>query len=290
MVPSKRMASSTTCAACGSGELARVDHYARCAACGYWSSDLAHDVQSTSAPDAEYELVSYEHTRRANYARILELLARRHARGARLLEIGCADGMFLDMAARDAGFDAIGIEPNVKMIAGNKWNREIHRGFFPAVLAGNGDACYDVIALNCVFEHVPDAGGMLDAIVMRLAPGGSVMLNVPVSSGLVFRAARALFAAGIKYPFDRIWQKGFVSPHLHYFAKHSLARLCARHGLALVADADLALFSLGGLYRRMSLDPDIRAVQRWSALAALYAYYPVSRVMPDARAFVFAAA
>lgn len=60
--------------------------------------------------------------------------------------------------------------------------------------------------------------------------------------------------------------------------------------MKIVAIADLALFSLGGLYKRMSLDPNIRAVQRWSALAALYAYYPVSRVMPDAQAFVFGAA
>ncbi len=58
--------------------------------------------------------------------------------------------------------------------------------------------------------------------------------------------------------------------------------------MQLVADADLALFSLGGIYKRLSLDPNIRFVQRWSALGALYAYYPVSRAAPDARAFVFA--
>jgi hypothetical protein len=115
------------------------------------------------------------------------------------------------------------------------------------------------------------------------------MINVPVTSGLMFKAARALYALGAHYPFDRLWQKGFVSPHLHYFATGNLERLFAAHGMALVAERELALFSLGGMYARLSLDPNIRAAQRFAALGALYAYYPISRIAPDARAYVFTA-
>jgi len=171
------------------------------------------------------------------------------------------------------------------MMANNRFGQDIRRGFFPHVLAGTER--FDVIALNCVFEHVPDLDAMLESFKAYLAPGGSVMLNVPVSSGFMFHAARALFRVGVRYPFDRIWQKGFVSPHLHYFASENLATLLARHAFELVAETPLALFSLGGIYQRLSLDPNIRFVQRWSALGALYAYYPVQRFAPDARAFVF---
>ena len=104
----------------------------------------------------------------------------------------------------------------------------------------------------------------------------------------MFKMSRALYELRVKYPFDRIWQKGFVSPHLHYFAKQNLARLFDNHGLALVGETQLALFSLGGIYQRLSLDPNIRFAQRIAALGSLYAYYPVSRLAPDARAFVFA--
>src|SRR5258706_7151293 len=121
-------------------------HCARCRAGGYWSSDLEHDVANTSAPDSEYELVSYEHTRRANYTAILDVLANRHARGSRLLELGCADGLFLDMA-RERGYATIGIEPNIKMMAGNKHGQDIRRRFFPDVLRDRPDR-FDVIALN----------------------------------------------------------------------------------------------------------------------------------------------
>jgi len=77
-----------TCPICARAEMARDGHYAHCAACGYWSSDLEPDVANTAGPDSEYDLVSYEHTRRANYLRILDALAPRHGAGARMLEIG----------------------------------------------------------------------------------------------------------------------------------------------------------------------------------------------------------
>jgi SAM-dependent methyltransferase len=259
--------------------------YARCDHCGYWASDLEHDVTSTAAPDSEYELVSYEHTRRANYTAILDLLAKRHASG-RLLEIGCADGLFLEMA-KQRGYDTLGIEPNEKMAAGNPHKQNVRRGFFPDVMSAS-DGKFDIIALNCVFEHVPDVAALIDAFKRYLTDDGSIMINVPVSSGAMFKLSHALYRANVKYPFDRLWQKGFVSPHLHYFAKDNLARLFGKHGLALVDDAKLAMFSLGGIYRRLSLDPNIRFAQRMAALGSLYAYYPVSRIAPDARAFVFA--
>jgi SAM-dependent methyltransferase len=278
-----------TCPICASAELTKVDHYAHCDACNYWASDLEHDVASTAAPDSEYDLVSYEHTRRANYLAILALLAKRHPAGSTLLELGCADGLFLELAREHNGYRPLGIEPNTKMMAGNRHGHEIRQGFFPEVLAGD-DRKFDIIALNCVFEHVPDVDAMLEAFAARLAPGGSVMLNVPVSSGFMFRASHALFRVGMRYPFDRIWQKGFVSPHLHYFASGNLSRLAQRHGFELVAETPLSMFSLGGIYQRLSLDPNIRFVQRWTALGGLYAYYPLSKLAPDARAFVFSRA
>jgi SAM-dependent methyltransferase len=276
-----------TCRVCSSSNFTREGDYARCDACGYWWSSLAADVENTSAPDEEYDLVSYEHTRRDNYSAILDLLAKRHPAGATLLEVGCADGLFLKMA-KDRGYVGLGIEPNTKMMNGNPQGQEIRRGFFPDVLSPT-DGPYDIIALNCVFEHVPDVDALIEAFKRYLAPRGSVMINVPVASGMMFKLSRAMYKARVRYPFDRIWQKGFVSPHLHYFDKATLARLFANHDMALVDETKLALFSLGGVYKRLSLDPNIRFVQRIAALGSLYAYYPVSRLAPDAAAFLFAA-
>ena len=107
-----------TCPICARAEMAKADHYAHCRTCDYWMSDLEHDVASTAAPDSEYDLVSYEHTRRANYLAILSLLAKRHPAGSTLLELGCADGLFLELAREYNGYRPLGIEPNTKMMAG----------------------------------------------------------------------------------------------------------------------------------------------------------------------------
>lgn len=274
-----------SCLICSKSTMTREGDYSHCTACDYWSSHLEADVENTSAPDEEYELVSYEHTRKDNYNAILDELGKRHPRGASLCELGCADGLFLQMAS-DRGYKGFGVEPNTKMMNGNLHGVEIRRGFFPDVLEP-GDGPFDIIALNCVFEHVPDVESLIEAFKKHLAPGGSVMINVPVSSGMMFKVTRAMYKARVKYPFDRIWQKGFVSPHLHYFEKSTLARLFAKHGMSLVGETKLALFSLGGVYKRLSLDPNIRFAQRIAALGSLYAYYPVSKLMPDAGAFVF---
>jgi SAM-dependent methyltransferase len=277
------------CPICPASAMTARGPYAHCPSCDYWASSLVPDITSEAGPDSEYELVSYEHTRRANYTRILDMLKRRHRPGARMLEVGCADGLFLEMAEREAGFFALGIEPNTRMMNGNRFGREILRGLFPEALAGrSGDDRFDIIALNCVFEHVPDIRAMIADFDRHLAPGGSVMINVPMSSGIMFRVARALYRGGVRYPFDRLWQKGFVSPHLHYFDRDNLARLFAGAGFDLADSTPLQLFSLGGLDARLDLDPNIRLAQRVTALGALYAYYPFSRLVPDAYAFVFA--
>ena len=121
----------------------------------------------------------------------------------------------------------------MKMMNGNPFAQDIRHGFFPDVLAET-EQHFDIIALNCVFEHVPDIDGMIDTFKRYLEPHGSVMLNVPVSSGFMFKVSRVLHALRVRYPFDRIWQKGFVSPHLHYFASQNIAPLFSRHQMRLV--------------------------------------------------------
>lgn len=107
------------------------------------------------------------------------------------------------------------------------------RGFFPDCLAGGGvDARpYDLIVFNDVFEHLPDVNQAMAACRARLAPGGRLDINLPASSGALYRLSRRLFRIGRPGSFERLWQKDFPSPHLSYFNSVNLARLAPRHGL-----------------------------------------------------------
>jgi 2-polyprenyl-3-methyl-5-hydroxy-6-metoxy-1,4-benzoquinol methylase len=51
-------------------------------------------------------------------------------------------------------------------------------------------ARFDAITFNDVFEHRPDVNGMAQILPDYLEPGGTVIVNLPVADGLIFRMVR----------------------------------------------------------------------------------------------------
>ena len=72
--PSPKELPENLCMICGGPSLKFSTDYYYCNECDYWYSSLPLDIENTSAPESEYELVSYEHTRASNYKRILNEL------------------------------------------------------------------------------------------------------------------------------------------------------------------------------------------------------------------------
>src|SRR5689334_14848580 len=99
------------------------------------------------------------------------------APGARVLDIGCADGeLFRRIPNVGAG---IGIDPDLPPSTPPLANAVLFRGLFPESLPGHGP--FDVITLLAVLEHVPaDAQGPLAMECARhLKPGGYLVITVP---------------------------------------------------------------------------------------------------------------
>ena len=93
--------------------------------------------------------------------------------GARLLDVGCADGTLLRRVAPRIR-DGVGIDPDAP--AGDP---RLQRGLFPDDLRTSG--VFDVITMLAVFEHFRDADRprVVDACRRLLRPGGRVILTVP---------------------------------------------------------------------------------------------------------------
>jgi MPBQ/MSBQ methyltransferase len=121
----------------------------------------------------------------AGYA--VEVL-RQHARaGARVLDIGCGFGSFV-LAARDAGFDAVGVEIEPFEVEFARTRLQLRRpqddsenvylcgDVRQAVPAG---APFDVITLWNVIEHVADWNTMLDSAIRLLAPDAVILIICP---------------------------------------------------------------------------------------------------------------
>jgi 2-polyprenyl-3-methyl-5-hydroxy-6-metoxy-1,4-benzoquinol methylase len=143
-------------------------------------------------------LVAWSHSSRFELARrLVEPRA-----GGRLLDYGCGDGTFLAMVAdlfpSALGVDAAAdqIEDCARRFAGVDG---VAFALADALAGGEHAAAYDVVVCMEVLEHCPDdlQRGVLDTMRRVVAPGGLVVISVPIEIGpslIAKQAARALAA------------------------------------------------------------------------------------------------
>lgn len=209
---------------------ARADTQVRqCDSCGLAWLDPAPGAEELAAYYAqEYarafgaadpnnpKFVQYKARPAGNRLRYLQ--SARAASGARLLEIGCAEGEFLRLA-QAAGFDVAGIEPDAALArrAASVTQSRVTAGVFPEGLGS--DQRFDVIAAFHVIEHVRDPAAFVAACAARLEPGGCLYLATPDLADARGDVAHPMFRPC----------------HLWYFTQGSLTELLTRAGLNDVA-------------------------------------------------------
>jgi SAM-dependent methyltransferase len=125
-------------------------------------------------------------TRRFKFAKTLRVLGRLLPATRSLLDVGAATGDFVKLA-REHGFAADGIEMSAFAVEQAEIRNSI--GLRRRMLAEvDGDALYDCIHLNHVFEHFNDPVEELVQIRRLLRPDGVLYLEVPYQFQLIERA------------------------------------------------------------------------------------------------------
>jgi len=195
----------------------------------YYAEDLAalHDDLRVGYDPASPIIASY----RQRLAAIADLAPP----PARLLEVGCARGVFLDLAAK-AGYAASGIEmnPHGAAYAREKFGLDVATGAFGPGMTAPG--AFGAVASYDTIEHVADPRGFMSAVAGALAPGGVAAIGTPdASSPLLAAAEFAAVATGgrWRYPLWRVYGDGVE--HLHLFTRGGLARLARETGLEPVS-------------------------------------------------------
>jgi len=256
-----------------------LDGAFRCPACGLFRS--AFPVAINQAVDDRLDEVRRERAlkalRVANFERLLDGCQPHLAAGASLLDVGCAHGWFLQAAAA-RGYRPTGLEPDHEVAVRAQADAPVIEGFFPEALPPG--ATYDAISFNDVFEHLPDAHAMAEAVRDRLNPGGVLILNLPLAEGVIFQLARLAARFGIKGPLARMWQEGLPSPHLAYYSTRTLLRLTRAHGFQLVAQGRLASMTTKGLWARIRYDRSVSPLQAAAFYAAAAGLTAVSGLLP----------
>lgn len=184
--------------------------------------------------------------------------------GGDLLDVGCGDGSFLQMAQL-AGFRCAGTELSAYAA------RRVRQHYGVPVTAGplrsgnRPDGSFDVITMWHVLEHLIDPRGDLDEARRLLRPGGVLFVAVPNRSSRLFNLVYRVMK-GAEPPLYTPQDKEL---HLFHFTSKSLRRLLESCGFIVqhvgldVPDADWrkrwidgaarAWFHLAGRNRTMAM-------------------------------------
>lgn len=170
-----------------------------------------------------YEFNRWRHESRADS--YIKLLNNKQEKG-RFLDIGCANGYFINHINKLTEWDVYGVELSEKPVAFAKEKLGLENVFCGDVIqAGFADDFFDFINIYDVLEHVPDPVGFMDECKRILKPDGMLYLIVP--NGYV--DSLNLIRYYNKYKVAGTYDAG----HVFYFPSQSLETLFDRAGFAI---------------------------------------------------------
>jgi SAM-dependent methyltransferase len=258
------------CLVCESAMAQKSDWYFSCSKCGFEKTTL----ESGAGRGVE----GLEQLRRQNFQVMIDRLAKHKAiKGITCLEVGCAEGWFIDaMLERDVNMNAI--EPSEMAVDLKAKGYNVIQGFFPDAL--NGSEQYDMIVFNDVFEHIPAPIGAIKKCEEHLKEGGLLVINLPDNKGVFYRISKLLNRFGYSGPFERMWQVGLPSPHVSYFSIDSLTRFSEKYTkLKSVDSFSLPSIAQSGLRERISASYSgiMGKILYWGIFCAM----PLIKVLPQ---------
>jgi len=269
------------CPVCGGGLSAGYQSWhSVCQNCEYEKADFERNINSVFAHELIDEGARETGLHDLRVHNFKKLLARvRSLKGSGwLLDVGCAHGWFLDVAKDD--FNVLGVEPDKQVFdATSARGLPVRKGYFPDVL--DSTEKFDVIVFNDVIEHIPDLTNVLEACRQHLNEDGLLVLNLPNGGGVLYRLAKFFCRIGFPTFFDRLWQKGLPSPHLHYFRLSNLVELLKQNGFDMQVNGELSTLHLHGLYTRISYTGGYGFITRNLIYLGVVLSLPVLSLLPS---------
>ncbi len=150
----------------------------------------------------------------------------------RLLDVGCATGIFLDLA-RGAGWDVAGVELSERhaAYARDDFGLEVWQGDFLAAPFPPGS--FAAVTMWDFLEHVLDPPAVLAQARRLLAPGG-VLMVFTIDTSSLFNTAGDLLHRLSGGRATRPLELLYDYRHNYYFTHAALARLLAAASLRVV--------------------------------------------------------
>jgi SAM-dependent methyltransferase len=206
----------------------------RCLDCGLIFANpmpLPRDPSTLYSGTAdEYFLHHDLESKRQNASEIIQGLEKRTC-GRRLLDVGCGQGVLLDVARRK-GWEPEGLDVSVQFarFAHDNFGVPVHIGDIGTVRLAREH--YDVVILGAILEHLPDPRRSLAKVYRLLKPGGLVWIDVPNEHGLYYKLGNLWNRFRGKDSVVNL-SPTFTPGHLFGFSKKSLSTLLTCLGFKL---------------------------------------------------------
>jgi SAM-dependent methyltransferase len=204
--------------------------------------------------------------------------------GGRILDLGCATGLFLHELCRGGQWRGIGLDINEGALA-------VARRQAVCVLCGEAgglglpSAYFDVVTMWDVIEHVPDPVGALAEVYRILRAGGVLLLSTPNCESWQARL------------WGRHWGGWDVPRHFQVFSSHTLCRLLENSGFEVVGRFSFSMERFYAVesarrYLQGHTGGSVRAILQWLIPLVGMAAWPLFRLIdqvPSASSIVLEA-
>jgi 2-polyprenyl-3-methyl-5-hydroxy-6-metoxy-1,4-benzoquinol methylase len=194
----------------------------RCRDCGFvFSNPFLPEAEIRNfyqqLEDREYQQES--EGRSKNFLKILRRLETISRPGNRMLDIGAASGIFLELAQKQ-GYEITGIEPSRYLVEEARKRYDIR--LFAGTIEGFGtQKKFHLITLLDILEHLPEPGQFIKRVAGLMEKNGVLVIVTPDISSLAAKIFR-----------KRWWH--YRIAHLNFFNRKSLSVLLAGHGFEIV--------------------------------------------------------
>jgi 2-polyprenyl-3-methyl-5-hydroxy-6-metoxy-1,4-benzoquinol methylase len=158
-----------------------------------------------------------------SFQRKLRLILKHKSSGNRVLEIGCAQGNFLNNLP--SFFEKFGVEINEngrQYIQEHYPNITVYQGDIESESFGDYAKKYDIILMWHVLEHIQNPSAFLKRLSSILNKNGVFIFEVPNRDSLGFRLTR------------KQWFHLDTPRHLYHFNQRSLKHLLNQQGLKII--------------------------------------------------------
>ena len=150
----------------------------------------------------------------------------------RFLDVGCGVGQLL-WAARESGWDAVGVDPSKEFIEVGKRELGVEGLAMTLEEAAFPDNSFDAVSMSSIIEHVYDPYSLLREVRRVMRPGGWLSFDAPNEDGLYMKAGN-LYMRLLGRDWVVVLAPTFPPYHVQGFNQKSIRTLLDRAEFHLV--------------------------------------------------------